>query len=344
MRHRHRLSAQWDAGLRRLSTLTWRATLLSAVGVVGFMNLFNHAAATTTAQSTKPSPGSRAGSQADAAAQASPTPSPSSTSTQGHNKANRGASPRAARSTHARPTAQPTPAHSSRRQSPSRPRGHPSRARPLPRRTRRQAARQVEGDQFIRPNHAGAVSATTLGRRVSRRSHLRRREYGEHGLDHPRPGRAGVVGAPQPAGQACPAGRPGCDNGGMAAVNSFQHGPFLWYATRAAGFITLLLLTARAKLTRTWSSARLSGSRQAEEGTRIPPLMPQRGGASAPALLDVPGSPWSPWGSRPAGGPRDHRGLPPGLRSEGSPWGSRPAAGPRITVGLPPRCRSEDHL
>jgi methionine sulfoxide reductase heme-binding subunit len=30
----------------------------------------------------------------------------------------------------------------------------------------------------------------------------------------------------------------------MAAVSSFLHGPFLWYATRAAGLITLLLLTA----------------------------------------------------------------------------------------------------
>jgi len=30
----------------------------------------------------------------------------------------------------------------------------------------------------------------------------------------------------------------------MAAVSSFLHGPFLWYATRAAGLITLILLTA----------------------------------------------------------------------------------------------------
>src|SRR5258708_13877984 len=30
----------------------------------------------------------------------------------------------------------------------------------------------------------------------------------------------------------------------MAAVSSFLHGPFLWYATRAAGVITLILLTA----------------------------------------------------------------------------------------------------
>jgi len=30
----------------------------------------------------------------------------------------------------------------------------------------------------------------------------------------------------------------------MAAVSSFLHGTFLWYATRAAGLITLILLTA----------------------------------------------------------------------------------------------------
>jgi hypothetical protein len=95
MRHRDRLGAHRDAGLRRLSTLTWRATLLSAVGVVGFMNLFNHAAATTTA-ATKPSPGHGAGSQADAAARAAAMPSASPTGKQA--KAG-SATPNAARST-----------------------------------------------------------------------------------------------------------------------------------------------------------------------------------------------------------------------------------------------------
>jgi hypothetical protein len=80
MRYRDRLSVHRDAGLRKLSTLTWRATLLSAVGVVGFMNLFNHAAATTAAQATKPSPGPAPGSQANAAARTSATPSASRSS------------------------------------------------------------------------------------------------------------------------------------------------------------------------------------------------------------------------------------------------------------------------
>jgi len=30
----------------------------------------------------------------------------------------------------------------------------------------------------------------------------------------------------------------------LAAVSAFLHGPFLWYATRAAGLITLVLLSA----------------------------------------------------------------------------------------------------
>ena len=39
MRHRH-ASARRDSGLRRLSRLTWRATLLSAVTAVGMATLF----------------------------------------------------------------------------------------------------------------------------------------------------------------------------------------------------------------------------------------------------------------------------------------------------------------
>src|SRR5215470_7358255 len=89
MRYPDRLGAHRDAGLRRLSTLTWRATLLSTVGVVGFMNLFSHAAATTAAQATKPSPGPRPGFQANAAARISATPSLGRSSKQAHRKATR---------------------------------------------------------------------------------------------------------------------------------------------------------------------------------------------------------------------------------------------------------------
>ena len=49
MRQQDRLRARRDRGLRKVSTLTWRATLLSAVGLVGFMNLFNHLAPSTAA-------------------------------------------------------------------------------------------------------------------------------------------------------------------------------------------------------------------------------------------------------------------------------------------------------
>jgi hypothetical protein len=44
-------SARRDAGLRRVSRLTWRAALLSAVGMVGFVSLFHHSADVATAAS-----------------------------------------------------------------------------------------------------------------------------------------------------------------------------------------------------------------------------------------------------------------------------------------------------
>src|SRR5579875_1007430 len=56
MRQRDRLGAQRDDGLRRLSTLTWRASLLSVVGLVGFMNLFHSSAAPAAAPAATPAP------------------------------------------------------------------------------------------------------------------------------------------------------------------------------------------------------------------------------------------------------------------------------------------------
>jgi len=78
--------------------------------------------------------------------------------------------------------------------------------------------------------------------------HLCRRQHREHGFDHQGPGSSSLAGGPQAAGQAGSPRWRGAHHGRLAELSSFTHGSFLWYATRAAGLITLLLLTASVVL------------------------------------------------------------------------------------------------
>ena len=73
MRHRN-LSVSRDAGLRRLSRLTWRATLLSVVAAFGMTTLFAKTAAHSVA-------GTTSGTTSSAGQSPSATPASSGTPT-----------------------------------------------------------------------------------------------------------------------------------------------------------------------------------------------------------------------------------------------------------------------
>src|SRR5262249_18993527 len=131
MRRRDRLSAHRDNSLRRLSTLTWRAGLLSAVGVFGLMNLFNHMAGTTAVTQAKAATPTGPGFTTPAGSSSlSPTASPSGSASpsagrhQGNSSQPAGSTtPPAGAATHpATPTAQPrpTPTSSTPRPTPTR--------------------------------------------------------------------------------------------------------------------------------------------------------------------------------------------------------------------------------
>ena len=73
MRHQDRLLAERDDGLRRLSRLTWRATQLSAVAVVGIATLFARTATATPAYPVQPEADTLAAAE-PASAQPYPVP------------------------------------------------------------------------------------------------------------------------------------------------------------------------------------------------------------------------------------------------------------------------------
>src|SRR5215831_11644284 len=103
-----------------------------------------------------------------------------------------------------------------------------------------------------RPAHRDA-RAVLLANGQRRRGDLRGREHREHGRDPARCGRGWLAGA-APAARPAGAARRQRGHGGRLArsgkhhMSLDTHGPGLWYATRATGLVTLLMLTVSVLL------------------------------------------------------------------------------------------------
>ena len=80
MRHRDTAGAERQDGLKRLSTLTWRITQISALATVAFATLFTRSAP-VAASTPAPAPGGSASPGASASPSSSPSPSASASPT-----------------------------------------------------------------------------------------------------------------------------------------------------------------------------------------------------------------------------------------------------------------------
>ena len=117
MRHRN-LAGSRDSGLRRLSRLTFRASLLSVVAAFGMATLFaktTHSGATVSTANTSQAGQRGASTGPSPSASGSPSPSPSASARaarKAHHRATTVA-PAASQSSHPAPASAPAPAKSS---------------------------------------------------------------------------------------------------------------------------------------------------------------------------------------------------------------------------------------